>query len=100
MRLSDAWLRCRPTKLIYPNHRLPPWLTEDTTPRSLEPIVRHRGARRCVPRTATQAQLQNPGRALVNAPSRETKHQVFRAPYTNEESPRQFPIRERGKNAE
>jgi hypothetical protein len=22
-------LRCRPTKLIYPDHRLPPWLTED-----------------------------------------------------------------------
>jgi hypothetical protein len=21
-------MRCRPTKLIYPNHRLPPWLTE------------------------------------------------------------------------
>src|SRR5450631_4223745 len=39
MRLSDAGLRCRQTKLIYPNHRLPPWLTEDSTPRSLEPIV-------------------------------------------------------------
>src|SRR6202034_4315718 len=31
MRLSDAGLRCRQTKLIYPNHRLPPWLTEDAT---------------------------------------------------------------------
>src|SRR5258708_2066936 len=40
MRLSDAGLRCQPTKLIYPNHRFPPWLTEDSTPRSLEPIVR------------------------------------------------------------
>ena len=40
MRLSDAGLRQHPTKLIYPNHRLPPWLTEDATPRSLEPIVR------------------------------------------------------------
>jgi len=40
MRLSDAGLRCRPTKLIYPNHRLPPWLTEAAAPRSLEPIVR------------------------------------------------------------
>jgi hypothetical protein len=28
MRLSDAGLRCRPTKLIYPDHRIPPWLTE------------------------------------------------------------------------
>jgi hypothetical protein len=26
MRLSDAGLRCSQTKLIYPNHRLPPWL--------------------------------------------------------------------------
>jgi hypothetical protein len=29
MRLSDAGLRCRQPKLIYPDHRLPPWLTED-----------------------------------------------------------------------
>jgi hypothetical protein len=29
MRLSDAGVRRRPTKLFYPNHRLPPWLTED-----------------------------------------------------------------------
>ena len=29
MRLSDARVRRRKTKLIYPNHRLPPWLTED-----------------------------------------------------------------------
>src|SRR5580658_3612431 len=27
MRLSDAGLRRRRTKLIYPNHRPPPWLT-------------------------------------------------------------------------
>jgi hypothetical protein len=40
MRLSDARLRRRQTKLIYPNHRPSPWLTEDATPRSLEPIVR------------------------------------------------------------
>jgi hypothetical protein len=40
MRLSDAGLRRRPTKLFYPNHRPPPWLNEDATPRSLEPIVR------------------------------------------------------------
>jgi hypothetical protein len=32
MRLSDAGLRCRQTKLIYPNHRLPPWLTKAATP--------------------------------------------------------------------
>jgi uncharacterized protein YifN (PemK superfamily) len=29
MKLSDARLRRLQTKLIYPNHRLPPWLTED-----------------------------------------------------------------------
>src|SRR5580692_8563898 len=29
MRLSDAGLRQRQTKTLYPNHRLPPWLTED-----------------------------------------------------------------------
>jgi hypothetical protein len=40
MRLSDAGLRQRQTKALYSNHRLPPWLTEDSTPRSLEPIVR------------------------------------------------------------
>ncbi len=28
------------TELFYPDHRLPPWPTEDATPRSLEPIVR------------------------------------------------------------
>jgi hypothetical protein len=31
MRLSDAGLHRRPTKLIYPDHRLPPWLNEDAT---------------------------------------------------------------------
>ena len=31
MRLSDAGMRRRKTKLIYPNHRLPPWPTEDAT---------------------------------------------------------------------
>jgi hypothetical protein len=40
MRLSDAGLRQRPTKLIYPDHRPSPWLTEDDASRSLEPIVR------------------------------------------------------------
>ena len=40
MRLSDAGLRRHQTKLIYPDHRHPPWLTENATPRSLEPIVR------------------------------------------------------------
>ena len=40
IRLSDAGLRRRQTKLIYPNHRLPPWLNGDATRRSLEPIVR------------------------------------------------------------
>jgi len=37
MRLSDAGLRRRQTKLIYTDHRLPPWLAEDPTPRSLVP---------------------------------------------------------------
>ena len=40
MRLSDVGLRRRQTKLLYPNHRPPPWLIEDATPRSLEPGVR------------------------------------------------------------
>src|SRR5271167_5165162 len=31
MRLSDAGLRRRQTKPIYPNHRLPLWFTEDAT---------------------------------------------------------------------
>src|SRR5882672_7657974 len=31
MRLSDSGLRQRQTKALYPNHRLPPWLTEDAT---------------------------------------------------------------------
>ena len=31
MRLSDAGLRRHPTELIYPDHRLPPWLNEDAT---------------------------------------------------------------------
>jgi len=46
--VSDAGLRQRQTKLIYPNHRLPPWLNEDVTPRSLEPIVRPDSPRRRV----------------------------------------------------
>src|ERR1700679_416452 len=33
MRLSDAGVRRSRTKLIYPNHRPPPWLTEDASPR-------------------------------------------------------------------
>jgi hypothetical protein len=33
MRLSDARLRMRKAKLIYPNHRSPPRLTEDVDPR-------------------------------------------------------------------
>jgi hypothetical protein len=31
MRLSDAGLRRRQTKLIYPDHLPPPWSTEDAT---------------------------------------------------------------------
>jgi hypothetical protein len=40
IRLSDAGMRRRKAKLIYFNHRLPPWPIEDATPRSLEPGVR------------------------------------------------------------
>jgi hypothetical protein len=29
MRVSDAGLRQRESKLLYPDHRLPPWPTED-----------------------------------------------------------------------
>jgi hypothetical protein len=29
MSLSDAGLRSRTAKMLYPNHRLTPWLTED-----------------------------------------------------------------------
>jgi hypothetical protein len=32
MRLSDARLRRKQTKLIYTNHQPPPWLTEDDNP--------------------------------------------------------------------
>ena len=31
MRLSDARMRQHQTKLLYPDHRLPPWLTEYAT---------------------------------------------------------------------
>ena len=56
MRLSDAGLRQRQTKLLYLNHRPPPWLTEDATPRSLEPIVRRPHTLTLV-RAMTPAQL-------------------------------------------
>jgi hypothetical protein len=38
-RLSGAGVLRRP-KTIYPDHRPNPWLTDDATPQSLEPIVR------------------------------------------------------------
>ena len=34
IRLSDAGLRQRQTELIYPNHRPPPWPTEDASSRA------------------------------------------------------------------
>jgi hypothetical protein len=52
MRLSDARLRRRQTKLLYPNHRSPPWLTEAATPgdrsnRSLDRLAKlNRSAKR------------------------------------------------------
>jgi len=39
MRLGDAGLRQPKSTLLYLNHRLPPWLNEDDTPRLLEPLV-------------------------------------------------------------
>jgi hypothetical protein len=38
--LSDAELHQRQPKALDPNHRPPPWLTEDAPRDSLEPIVR------------------------------------------------------------
>ena len=49
MRLSDAGVRRRQTKLLYPHHRPPPRLTEDAAPRSLEPLVRPRATRHISP---------------------------------------------------
>jgi hypothetical protein len=53
MRLSDAGLRQRQTKLLYSNHRSPPWLKEDRTPAIARTVemdsswmaVRHRCAK-------------------------------------------------------
>jgi hypothetical protein len=45
MRLSDAEMSKRETKTLYPNHRLPPWLDEDTTrdrSNQLLALARHR----------------------------------------------------------
>jgi hypothetical protein len=44
--LSDEGLRRCLNKLIYTNHRLPPWLNEDATLRSLEQIDIRSAARR------------------------------------------------------
>jgi hypothetical protein len=33
MRLSNARVRLQQTKLLYPDHRSPPWLTEDAISR-------------------------------------------------------------------
>jgi|SRR5450631_915440 len=60
MRLSDAELRRRPMKLIYPNHRPFPWPTEEVAPRSLQPIVRSRMPP-CL-RPDRRAGIQNPQR--------------------------------------
>src|SRR5258708_26538447 len=50
MRLSDARLRCRETKLIYPDHRPSPWLIKmrprDRSNRLLDDIY-HKFTRRC-----------------------------------------------------
>jgi hypothetical protein len=48
--MSDARLRRLKTKLLYPDHRSPPWLTEDATPRSIELLldVSHRIEYECI----------------------------------------------------
>ena len=67
MRLSDAGLRQRPTKLIYSNHRPPPCLTEDAPPRSLEPIVMCCPSRRAeTPWDFESTQLPNQHRVLAS----------------------------------
>ena len=88
MRFSDAGLRCRQTKLIYPNHRLPPWLTEDEarvrSNRLLEPRIttRHQGVPPDsdeLPRV-TCVQRRTVLVDLVPSPEEyELKHQIGRA---------------------
>jgi hypothetical protein len=63
MRLSDAGLRRRQPKLIYPDHRPSPWRIEDAAPRSLEPIVR----RRLI--YATNLAMAAPNRKRTTTPS-------------------------------
>jgi hypothetical protein len=72
MRLSDAGVRCRPTELIYPNHRLPPWLIEASTPRSLEPIVRCHPTKPqpCPPKLALFASFAVQGAPTSSPPPR------------------------------
>jgi hypothetical protein len=66
IRLSDAGLRC-PTKLIYPNHRSPPWLTEVAIPRDRSNRLL------CVKATFTSARIRSPScRRSVHFPSRAT----------------------------
>jgi hypothetical protein len=39
MRLSDAGLRKRPSRLLYPHHRLPPWINEVGTRDRSNPLL-------------------------------------------------------------
>jgi len=67
IRLSDAGLRSRTTKLIYPNHRSPPWLTEVAIPRDRSNRLL------CVKATFTSARIRSPScRRSVHFPSRAT----------------------------
>jgi len=52
MRLSDARLRRRPAKLIYVNHRLRPWLTEDVSRDRSNRLLGLRAAKACLPQIA------------------------------------------------
>src|SRR5258708_18442681 len=74
MRLSGARFRKRPTKLIYPDHRLPPWLTEDTTRdrsnRLLDDFamgssITRRACRRGIPALRATLAPRNAGLALL-----------------------------------
>jgi uncharacterized protein len=72
MRLSDAGLRRRQTKLIYPNHRLPPATTEDAAPRSLQPIVRSDLARPLNAYTINTVMTYDPAKRRSN----KRKHKI------------------------
>jgi hypothetical protein len=73
MRSSDVGLRRRQTKLIYLNHRIPPWLAEHSNPPgSLEPIVRSDLARPLNAYTINTVMTYDPAKRRSN----KRKHQI------------------------